>query len=164
MTQATPLASASSAPTKSFEKVFGLPGTTVETTSRTRCQVFSFESYTPSPQVPVKHKAVSQLVSEWEKDDKRRAAIEDARRWAADTFHSEDGDTVRTLRLRRGWSQVRLAEELGTSQSHIARIERGTENLAIETCRKLAHALEIDLNTLDQALKRQESIAQAKQK
>jgi transcriptional regulator with XRE-family HTH domain len=104
------------------------------------------------------------LVSEWEKDDKRRAAIEDARRWAADTFHSEDGDTVRTLRLRRGWSQVRLAEELGTSQSHIARIERGTENLAIETCRKLAHALEIDLNTLDQALKRQESIAQAKQK
>lgn len=78
--------------------------------------------------------------------------------------YGEDGDTVRTLRLRKGWSQARLAAELGTSQSHIARIERGTENLTIETCRKLSRALRIDLNTLDRALKRQETIAQGQQK
>ena len=71
---------------------------------------------------------------------------------------------MRAFRLRKGWSQTRLAEELSTSQSHVARIERGTENLTIETCRKLSTVLGIDLNTLDQALKRQEAIAQAKQK
>ena len=71
---------------------------------------------------------------------------------------------MRTLRLRKGWSQSRLAKALETSQSHVARIERGTENLTIETCRKISKALEIDMNTLDQALKRQEAIAQAQQK
>lgn len=167
MTQATPSASASSAPTKSFEKVVSQPGTATETTSRTRCQVFAFEAYTtPRPQPPAKHKAIGQLVGEWEQDGKRRAAMEKARRWVAETFQGEDGDTVRTLRLCKGWSQIRLAEALETSQSHVARIERGTENLTIETCRKLTKALEIDMNTLDQALKRQEAeaIAQAKQK
>jgi ribosome-binding protein aMBF1 (putative translation factor) len=106
---------------------------------------------------------IGQLLDEWERDDQGRAALESGRRWVAETFYNEDGDTVRTLRLRMGWSQTRLADALGTSQSHIARIERGTENLTIETCRKLASALAIDLNTLDQALKRQEAIARAKQ-
>ncbi|WP_419584454.1 helix-turn-helix domain-containing protein [Thiolapillus sp.] len=104
------------------------------------------------------------MSAEWEGDAKGRAALEEGRQWVADTFYGEDGDTVRTLRLRKGWSQARLAEALATSQPHIARIERGRENLTIETCRKLTRAWEIDLNTLDQALKRQEAIAQARQK
>jgi transcriptional regulator with XRE-family HTH domain len=104
------------------------------------------------------------LIREWETDEKKRAALEEGRRWVADTFHCDDGETVRTLRLRKGWSQSQLAKMLGTSQSHVARIERGTENLTIETCRKLSATLDIDLNTLDLALKRQEAIAQAKQK
>jgi ribosome-binding protein aMBF1 (putative translation factor) len=162
MTQSTPPASASSAPTKSFEKVFGETGAA---TSRTRCQVFAFEAYTaPPPKAPVKHSSISQLAAEWEQDAECRAVLEEGRQWLADTFYGEDGDTVRTLRLRKGWSQARLAEALATSQPHVARIERGTENLTIETCRKLSRALDIDLNTLDQALKRQEAIAQAKQK
>jgi ribosome-binding protein aMBF1 (putative translation factor) len=165
MTRATPSASASSAPTKSFEKVFGQPGGAVETTSGTRCQVYAFEAYVaPRPQPPAKHSSISQLIDEWEQDGKSRAALEDGRRWLADTFYGEEGDTMRTLRLRKGWSQIRLAEALGTSQSHVARIERGTENLTIETCRKLCSALDIDMNTLDRMLKRQEAIAQAKQK
>ena len=56
------------------------------------------------------------------------------------------------------------AKALGTSQSHVARIERGTENLAIETCRRLCGVLGIDMNTLDQSLRRQEVVAQAKAK
>lgn len=161
MTPATRSASASSAPIKSFEKVVGQAG---EATSRTRCPVFAFAAYTaPTPPVPANHTMIGQLLDEWERDDQGRAALESGRRWVAETFYNEDGDTVRTLRLRMGWSQTRLADALGTSQSHIARIERGTENLTIETCRKLASALAIDLNTLDQALKRQEAIARAKQ-
>lgn len=162
MKSATPSASASSAPTKSFEKVFGETGAA---TSRTRCQVFAFEAYTaPRSQVPAKHTSISQLAAEWAQDARGRVALEEGRQWVADTFYGEDGDTVRSLRLRKGWSQTRLAEKLGTSQSHVARIERGTENLTIETCRKLSQALEIDMNALDQALKRQEAIAQARQK
>ena len=162
MTQSTPSASASSTPTKSFEKVFGESGAA---TSRTRCQVFAFEAYTtPPPEVPAKHSSISQLTAEWEQDADGRSALEEGRQWVVDAFYGEDGDTVRTLRLRKGWSQARLAEVLATSQPHVARIERGTENLTIETCRKLARALGIDLNALDQALKRQETVAQAKQK
>ena len=165
MTTTTPSASASSAPTKSFEKVVGQPGTTTETTSRTRCQVFTFEAYAaPQPQALAKHTSIRELMGQWEQDQEKRIALEEGRRWIADTFYGEDGDTVRTLRLGKGWSQTRLAEALGTSQSHVARIERGTENLTIETCRKLATALDIDMNTLDQVLKRQEAIAQAEQK
>ena len=152
-------------PTKSFERVISPPGTAEETTSRTRCQVFAFDNYAVAPtQVPAKHRSIRDLIGQWETDEKKRVALEEGRRWIADTFHGDDGETVRSLRLRRGWSQTRLAEAMATSQSHVARIERGTENLTIETCRKLSAALGIDLNTLDLALKRQEAISQAKQK
>jgi ribosome-binding protein aMBF1 (putative translation factor) len=152
-------ASASSAPTNRFERTFGQPSAT---TTSTRCQVFTFETYkAPPPPAPAQHQTLEQLMSEWEQDEEWRAAMAEARHWVADQFYAEDGDTVRTLRLRKGWSQSRLAEALGTSQSHVARIERGTENLALETCRKLCGALGIDMNTLDSALKRQEAIARA---
>lgn len=165
MTTATPSVNASSAPMKNFEKVVSPPGTTTATTSHTRCQVFVFE--TPvclPPQTPAKYRSVRALVEQWEQVQEKRDALEKGRRWIADTFYGEDGDTVRTLRLRKGWSQTRFAEVLGTSQSHVARIERGTENLSVETCRKLAAALDIDMNTLDQMLRRQEAIAKARKK
>ncbi|MEW5891004.1 MAG: helix-turn-helix transcriptional regulator [Pseudomonadota bacterium] len=154
---------ASSAPTKTFEKVVVAPGIAPKATSVSHCVVFRFEDHALRRiETPPRHKAIGELVGKWSKDEKRRALLTQARQWAADTFHGEDGDTVRTLRLRKGWSQVQLAAELGTSQPHVARIERGTENLAIETCRKLCAALNVDMNTLDQALRRQEAIAQAK--
>ncbi len=162
MKSATPSASASSALTKSFKKDFG---ETSAATSHHRCQVFTFDDHTPSPpQAPSKHTSISQLVAEWEQDNKRSAALEDGRQWVADAFYGEDGDTVRTLRLRKRWSQTRLAEEIGASQSHLSCIEAGTENVMIETCRRLSEALDIDLNTLNQALVRQEALTQAKQK
>jgi ribosome-binding protein aMBF1 (putative translation factor) len=127
--------------------------------------VFRFNDHaTRKVETPPNHVVVGDMVARWEGNVKRRIAIEEARGWVADTFHAEDGDTVRTLRLRKGWSQIQLAKGLGTSQSHVARIERGTENLAIETCRRLCGVLGIDMNTLDESLRRQEVIAQAKAK
>jgi ribosome-binding protein aMBF1 (putative translation factor) len=165
MKQAIQSANASSEPTKNFEKVFSQHGAATETGSQIHCQVYNLEDYTaPNPQTPTKYKAIGKLVGEWEKDDSRRAALEEARQWVADTLYGEDGDTVRTIRLSKGWSQTRLANELSTSQSHVARIEGGTENIAIGTCRRLCAALQVDMNTLDEALKRQETIAQAKHK
>ncbi|WP_197491417.1 helix-turn-helix domain-containing protein [Methylomonas methanica] len=118
----------------------------------------------PKIETPAHHKTIDQLVDKWSKDEKRREALQQARHWVADKFHGEDGETVRTLRLKKGWSQVQLATELSTSQSHIARIERGTENLAIETCRKLCVVLGVDMNTLDAALHRQEALVKTKVK
>lgn len=163
MKQATQSANASSAPTKNFEKVFSQQGAVTETGSQIHCQMYDLEDYkAPKLETPTNYKAIGKLVGEWEKDDSRRAALEEARQWAADTLYGEDGDTIRTIRLNKGWSQTRLANELSTSQSHVARIERGTENIAIGTCRRLCAVLQVDMNTLNEALKRQEIIAQAK--
>lgn len=166
MTRAMTSRDESSPLTKTSEKPVPVHGAVAEATSTaSKCVVFMFDDRTArAVETPPNYVAIGDLVTKWETDDTRRKAIEEARGWIADTFHAEDGDTVRTLRLRKGWSQVQLAKELGTSQSHVARIERGTENLAIETCRRLCGVLGIDMNTLDQALRRQEVIAQAKAK
>lgn len=112
--------------------------------------------------VPANYVAIDDLVSEFEGDVEARVALERGRRWVAETFYANDGETVRTLRLRKGWSQAQLADALATSQSHIARIERGTENLTISTCRRLCKALDIDMNTLDNSLQQQEEMAHFK--
>ena len=161
MNPATNLPIASSRPTKTFEQNI-VPETTSDAS---KCLVFSIAHYPKYPvEAPPKNRRISEIAADWARDEQRRQALEDARHWVADTFHGQDGDTVRTLRLRKGWSQSQLAEAIGSSQSHIARIERGTENLAVQTCRRLCKALDIDMNTLDQALRRQEAIAQEKEK
>jgi ribosome-binding protein aMBF1 (putative translation factor) len=157
--------SASSTPTKTFENlVFGEGVSTEATSIESRCVVFQIEGRLPKIEPPVNHKTIDQLVDKWSEDENRRQALNQARHWVAEKFHSEDGDTIRTLRLRKGWSQAQLATELSTSQPHIARIERGTENLPIETCRRLCVALDIDMNALDQALRRQEVLVKTKAK
>ena len=102
-------------------------------------------------------------MDELKSDESLNAELEKARSWVADEFYAEDGDTIRTTRLRSGWSQAQLASKLETSQSHVARIERGKENLQISTCRKLCRVFGIDMNTLDAMLKRQEAIFAEKQ-
>ena len=172
MKKNTQLQNVSSKHTKAFdapsqvEFTFGVtsqPKYTTETSSEIKCKVFIFEQYNGEKKsAPTKHTAIGDLIEKWDNDTKRKTTLEEARRWANETFHSNEGDTVRTLRLRKGWSQTQLSQELGTSQSHIARIERGTENITIETCRKLCQALGIDLTTLDQALRHQEEAARIK--
>lgn len=139
---------------KTYE--FSEAETELNTETRSVCEFFIFEDYKEPQELPDKHVSIQKLAADWEQDDRRRSALQEARAWVADTFYSDEGDTPRSLRLRKGWSQTRLADEIATSQSHIARIERGTENLAIQTCRRLAKALDVDLNTLDQALQTQE--------
>lgn len=152
----------SSQPMKTSDSTIVTFGATPETTSDLRpCVVFNIDDH-PSRQVavPPNYRRIGEITRDWERNEKRRQALEEARQWAADKLHGEDGDTVRTLRLRKGWSQSQMAEAIGTSQPHIARIERGTENLTIQTCRRLCDVLGIDMSTLDLALRRQEAIAQ----
>lgn len=162
MKQAMHLHSASSEPTKSFEAG---NVSTVTATAKSKTVVVRYEDYAqPSVQPPEKHQSIADLMAELEADAGFRDDIQQARTWVADEFYAEEGDTIRTLRLRRGWSQAQLAEKLATSQPHIAKIERGRENLHISTCRKLCQAFGVDMNTLDALLQRQEAIFAEKQK
>jgi ribosome-binding protein aMBF1 (putative translation factor) len=56
--------------------------------------------------------------------------------------------TLGALRLSRGLSQAALATRLGTSQSHVAKIESGKLNIQFETAAALADALDVSLDAL----------------
>lgn len=92
------------------------------------------------------------LVEEFEQDPAKADLIADARKWLAalDPVLQTDPD-LRMLRLRRGLSQTALARLIGTSQSHVARIESGSIDPGLGTCRRLATALDVDLNELNRA-------------
>lgn len=147
-----------SEPTQSSEHQFAFGRPAPRTSSEpVPCRVFRIESYLPTEaDAPEKYTSIGELTAKWNRDESRRAAMEEARRWVATDCVQNEGETVKTYRLRKGWSQMQLAQAISTSQPHIARIERGTENLTIDTCRRLADALGVDMNTLDQALRRQQ--------
>ncbi|MDD4563057.1 MAG: helix-turn-helix transcriptional regulator, partial [Syntrophomonadaceae bacterium] len=49
------------------------------------------------------------------------------------------------LRLKRGMTQKDVARQAGTTQSVIARIENGEQNISMKTLTKLAEALKADI-------------------
>lgn len=55
---------------------------------------------------------------------------------------------LKAIRLAAGLSQAQLAELIGTSQPHIARLEKSPEAMYLETAVKLSHALNIDLKEI----------------
>lgn len=77
-----------------------------------------------------------------------RRRMEAARRELAAEFSSVVPESLAQMRLRRGLSQQRLAEMIGTSQSHVAKIEAGTINLYWHTVVRLADALSVSLDEL----------------
>lgn len=63
------------------------------------------------------------------------------------------GSLIRDLREERGLSQSEFAKRLQTSQSAVARVENGEQNLSTETLSKISAALNRDILTLsDKAL------------
>lgn len=58
------------------------------------------------------------------------------------------GQAVRALRLERGFSQERLAEESGLHPRYISDVERGRRNVGMVNVDRLARALSVDLPTL----------------
>lgn len=102
--------------------------------------------------VPNGYRTISEIVSRMERNPAVRKELPDARRWVADAMLGGKPVTMRTLRLRKGMSQAQLAEAIGTQQPHVARIESGQADLRLETFRRIAEVLGVDLNTLNQAL------------
>ncbi|WP_412130714.1 helix-turn-helix domain-containing protein [Bordetella bronchiseptica] len=56
------------------------------------------------------------------------------------------------MRLAAGLSQTQLAKLVGTSQSHIAKIEAGHVRVYLDTANRLATALGVDLERLNAIL------------
>lgn len=101
--------------------------------------------------MPLGFADVDQVISERERDPERRLRMEAARKRLAAKLEGEVRGIPR-LRLAKGWSQKRLADEIGTSQPHIARIEAGRDNILLETAKRLSLALGVSLEEIDRVL------------
>lgn len=116
-------------------------------------QVIPFIARAPAEErIPPGYTTIDEIVAKFERDPALKNELRSARRWVADTVLAGKPVNLRTLRLRRGLSQAQLAEVIGTQQPHVARIEGGHADLRLETFRRIAEALGVDLNTLNQAL------------
>ncbi|CAM3515018.1 UDP-N-acetylglucosamine 1-carboxyvinyltransferase [Dermacoccus barathri] len=58
------------------------------------------------------------------------------------------GGTIREARLERGLTQSALAAQVGTSQSAVARIEQGGQNLSMDMLTKISRALDSEIITV----------------
>lgn len=58
------------------------------------------------------------------------------------------GERIRHYRNLRGLTQEQLAEALETQGTYIGRVERGEQNLQLQTLEKIADALHIDVYAL----------------
>ena len=153
MTPTTQLLSESFEPTTTSESV-ALTGSRVAPNPATHPSgvVHYLVATQQDEPIPAGYTTIDDVVAEFERDPAMHEELLEGRRWIADTVLAGQPVTMRTLRLRRGLSQTQLAEAIGTQQPHIARIERGQADLRLDTCRRIASALGIDLNTLNQAL------------
>lgn len=116
-------------------------------------QVIPFIAPAPAEApIPPGYKTIDEIVAKFERDPAMKEKLRSARRWVVDTLLAGKPLSLRTLRLRKGLSQAQLAEAIGTQQPHIARIERGQADPQLDTCRRIARTLGVDLNTLGQAL------------
>lgn len=58
------------------------------------------------------------------------------------------GKQIKSLRLKKGWSQEQLASLANVHRTYIGMIERGEKNVTLTNIYKIANALEISLRDL----------------
>lgn len=64
------------------------------------------------------------------------------------------GNLIQEVRVSRGMTQKELAEELGTSQSAINRIERGGQNISLEMVARIGDVLSSEIVSLNSTRRR----------
>jgi len=58
------------------------------------------------------------------------------------------GNTIKTIRKKKGIQQNELAEKSGISQTYLSQIENGTRTATLETLEKISNALDVPLSVL----------------
>ena len=58
------------------------------------------------------------------------------------------GKRLRTLRKRRGWTQVYMAEHVGIDRSFISDLENGKKEVCIRNLQVLARAFDMSMSQL----------------
>ena len=61
---------------------------------------------------------------------------------------TEFGYQLKNLRLKQGFSQEKLAELSGLHRTYVGAIERGERNVSLINIKKLAKALDVNLEEL----------------
>jgi transcriptional regulator with XRE-family HTH domain len=58
------------------------------------------------------------------------------------------GERLRKFRVRRGWTQVIMAEKVGIDRSYISDMERGKKNICLPTLEVVAQAFQVTISQL----------------
>jgi ribosome-binding protein aMBF1 (putative translation factor) len=111
-----------------------------------------------------KNTAFSKLMARLDSSEEHRSGMAEARNWMAEKVLGDEGDTIRTLRLKKGLSQTQFAGLLGTTQAQVARLEKGNTDPQRSTCKKLREVLEISADKLEEIMDRQEKAYELKAK
>lgn len=102
------------------------------------------EFSTPRPLPLANTVTLDSLLAEFEADPEMSVGMEAARRELAAVAYRDEPDTFSALRLAAGLSQSQLAKLAGTSQPHIARIERGVTDPGTDLIARISKALNVD--------------------
>lgn len=124
--------------------------------------ILQFTSSFPPVPLSKKNSAFTGLLARIEADDSLSEELGKARAWVADEFYDEEGETIRSLRLKNGWSQQRFSELLGTTQAQVARLEKGNIDPHRSTCKRLRQVLNISAEKLEEMMDRQERLFESR--
>ena len=104
--------------------------------------VYTFVARSPIALAIPNSVSIDDLVNEFELDPAMATHMQEARRTLANEVFTGTVGTLSHIRLNAGLSQTQLAGIVGTSQSHIARIEAGKNDPSTEIIGKIAEALQ----------------------
>lgn len=96
---------------------------------------------------------IEDVINEIEVTPAGRERMAAARRHVAAQYYADEGSGLSAFRLAKGWSQKQLAEQIGTSQSHVARIESGHTDPQLSTIERLCEVLGISIEQFRQAFR-----------
>jgi len=99
--------------------------------------------------------SLDEFLKEFDGDAEVQAAFTESRRQLAETLYADEPQSFSALRLKVGLSQAALAQRVGTTQSYIARVEKGTLDPSTEKVVQLAEALGVAESTAFAAIRYQ---------
>jgi DNA-binding XRE family transcriptional regulator len=129
---------------------YGPATTSAPTTDPKPCIVIELNLEQRPHPLPAGYTPIDQIAAEFDSAPDTKHAMARARRWLAK--YKDEGTTLRTLRLKKGWSQATLGARVGMAQPHIARLENGKCDAQMSTVLRLADALGVKPRSLFEIL------------